>query len=361
MNTTITGVEFRPLIVPVSLDAADASDFVEFVRVRNAVYREVAGTDDDAMTPEELLPHYQPNPEEIRLTWGVHRDGELIGRASVDMPLEDGSRGAFWLVELLREHWGAGIGSAGYELLEQAAREHGRTVLQSWAQHPDAPGPRLEPPTGFGSIPHDHIARFYQRHGYTLEQIERESHLDLTTSGEAVSRLLAEAERASEGYRVVQWVAPTPPEYVEGYAWMKSRMSTDTPAAALEFDEETWDAERVALHDGRVLDGGRTMLVTAAQHLESGGLVAFNELTIGRDATGPSSQQDTLVLKEHRGHKLGQLVKCAGLARWRAEFAPQSPKVITYNAEENRPMLDINEAIGFVPVAYNGAWQKVLT
>lgn len=358
--TPPTGVEFRPLTIPASMDAPDADEFREFTRVRNEVYREISGTDDDTLAPEELLPHYQPSPEEIRYVWVAVVDGEIVGRVGVDIPLEDGSRGAFWLIELLRAHHGRGIGSAGYELIEKTAREHGRSVLQSWAQHPDAPGPRLEAPTGFGSIPDDRVARFYQRHGYRLEQIERESALDLTSTTDDVARLLAEAETAATGYRVVQWQLPTPPERVAGYAWMKSRMSTDTPMGALEFDEETWDAERVARHDRKTLDGGRTMLVTAAEHIDSGELVAFNELVIGADASAASHQEDTLVLKEHRGHKLGQLVKCAGLTTWHGEFAPQSPKVITYNAEENRPMLDINEAIGFAPVAYNGAWKKVV-
>jgi GNAT superfamily N-acetyltransferase len=357
--TTITGLEFRPLVVPASIDAPDAADFVEMVRVRNLIYREISGHDDHRIAADELLPHYRPTEYETRLSWVIVDDGAIIGRVGVDIPHEEGSNAAFWLIELLRETWGRGIGSAAYELVEKTAHEHGRTVLQSWAEHPAAPGAQLTPPTRFGAIPEDHVARFYLRHGYALEQVERNSAFDLTGSFAGVERLLAEAQAASPDYRVVQWFAPTPEEFVAGYAWMKSRMSTDAPSAALEFAEEAWDAARIAEHDGRYTSSGRTIQVTAAQHIETGELCAFNELVIGKDRTEASHQEDTLVLKEHRGHKLGTLVKCAGLLSWR-DVAPASARVITYNAEENRPMLDINEAIGFAPVAYEGAWKKVL-
>lgn len=357
MNT-LTGIEFRPLAIPDSIDAPDAADFVEMVRVRNAVYRQISGHDDHSIAADELLPHFAPNEYERRTIWVIVEDGAIIGRAACDLPLEGESKVAFWLVELLREKWGRGIGTAAYELVERYARDNGRRVLQAWAEHPAAPGPRLTPPTGFGEIPEDHAARFFLRNGFTLEQVERNSAFDLTAPFDTVERLLAEAQAASSDYRVVQWFAPTPPDYAEGYAWMKSRMVTDAPAAALEFDEETWDAARIAEHDAKY--AGRTLQVTAAQHIETGELCAFNELVVGKDRTEASHQEDTLVLKEHRGHKLGTLVKCAGLLSWR-EVAPDSPRVLTYNAEENRPMLDINEAIGFVPIAYEGAWKKVLS
>lgn len=359
MTDSLPGVEFRPLTIPASINDADAADFVEMIRVRNLVYREINGNGDDDVTPDQLLPHYQPDEHGRRSTWVVLVDGEFVGRAGLDIPLEEGSRLAYWEIELLERVWGRGIGQAAHELIVAACNDEDRSVLQAWAARPEGPEARLDAPTGFGSIPLDHVARFFLALGYTLEQVERMSEYDLQQPRDRVQALHEDAIAHAAGYRVVQWESPTPEEYRDGYAWMKSRMSTDAPAANLEFDEEQWDAARLMDVERRHLEGGTRVLVTAAQHIESGALCAFNELTIGQDPTAASFQEDTLVLKEHRGHRLGMLVKTAGLIRWH-ELAPNSPKMITYNAEENRPMLEINETIGFVPVRYVGAWKKTL-
>ncbi|MXS73611.1 N-acetyltransferase [Microbacterium sp. CSI-V] len=359
MSTLPAGLELRPLRIPASIDSPDAADFREMSRVRNLVYREIAGHDDHAMPADELLPVYRPTAAQIRLAWIALWDGEVVGRVGLDLPQEDGARTGFWLIELRRGAWGRGIGRAAHDLIERTAREHGRTILQSWAEHPATDGPHLDAPTGFGRIPLDRAAQFYLDAGYTLEQIVRQSRLDLAGAEPHLRALLTEAEAAASGYRVIQWTLPTPPEFVDAFAYMKSRMITDAPAAGLDYDEEIWDAARVAEWERTYSDADRHLLVTVAQHVDSGELAAFNELVVGKDRTAVTHQEDTLVVASHRGHRLGMLVKCAGLLAWR-EAVPESPRVMTYNAEENRPMLSINETIGFAPIAYEGAWQKVL-
>lgn len=359
MTSLPAGLELRPLHIPSSLDAPDAADFREMVRLRNLVYAEISGHEDSSMPADELLPLYQPKPEMKRFSWIVVFHGDVVGRVGLDLPQEDGARTGFWLIELRRSAWGHGIGRAAFAEIERIARAEGRTVLQAWAEHPAADGPRLAAPTGFGSIPEDHAARFLTASGCTLEQIVRVSRLELDGSRPHLEALLAEAETAAAGYRVVQWTLPTPDEFVESFAWMKSRMVTDAPSADLEFDEEVWDAARVRRYEAGYTDAGRHMLITAAQHVGSGELAAFNELVIGKDRTAATSQEDTLVVAAHRGHRLGMLVKCAGLLAWH-DVAPESPRVMTYNAEENRPMLSINERIGFAPISYEGVWKKVL-
>ncbi len=360
---TTAPYELRPLTVPASVDAPDAADFLAMVDVRNEIYREISDNDDEAATAAQLLPHFQENPDNDKRSWIVIVGDDVVGRVIVDIPAEEGSQVAYWIIELLERVQGRGIGSELLGVVEDTARKAGRTVLESWAEHPEphpgAPTERLAAPTGFGTIPLDRPARYYRRHGHTLEQVDRKSILEFEPSLSTVTAMQAEALVHAAGYRVEQWRLPVPDRYRESFAWAKSRMSTDAPAAGLEVDEEVWDLERLERHEARYLEAGQTVLVTAAVHEASGQVVAFNELCSGADPTATSQQMDTLVLREHRGHRLGQLIKCAGILRWR-EIAPQSPRIITWNAEENRPMLSINEAIGFAPAAYIGAWKKVL-
>nr|MDQ2699153.1 GNAT family N-acetyltransferase [Actinomycetota bacterium] len=71
-------------------------------------------------------------------------------------------------------------------------------------------------------------------------------------------------------------------------------------------------------------------------------------------------QYITIVLEEHRGHKLGMLLKVANLQHLE-QVKPGHPSVTTFNAEENRFMLDVNEAVGFVPIGQESAWRKDLS
>lgn len=348
----------HPLVLPARADAADAAEFRELARVRNEIYRAVSGRDEQDLTPEALLAILRSRKERTTVAWIIRVGDEIVGRAVVDILHEEGSRVALATIELLPRFWARGIGSAVLPHVEAVARDHGRTVIQSWTEQPRSDGPRIAAPTGYGSVPHDHVARFLQRHGFALEQVYRISHLPLAPSNLQRARvLLDEARVAASDYRVVQWTLPTPADRAAGYAWMKSRMSTDAPSAGLETDEEAWDEERLAAAEARLAEMDRTVMVTAAEHIATGTLCAFTELAIGPRADEVTHQEDTLVLREHRGHRLGQLVKSAALLAWPA-VAPRSPSVITYNAEENRPMLAINEALGFTPTAYEGAWKK---
>lgn len=68
-------------------------------------------------------------------------------------------------------------------------------------------------------------------------------------------------------------------------------------------------------------------------------------------------QLDTLVLAELRRHRLGVLIKIANL-RALAAILPAPQLVYTFNAEENRHMLDVNEAVGFRAVGHSGGRRK---
>ena len=349
------------MTIPADLDAADAGDFHAVVELNNTLCLLEIGVDDLNQTAQEMLPSWSDQTDRTQVGFIARRAGEIAGAALFSCANEPGAVAAEVDILVLPQNWGRGAEETLLERVQTEAIRRGRTSLQVWTLHRAQPDERmLTPATGWGHVPATALSDLLVRSGFSLEQVERNSAFDLARPLDPVEIMLEQAiATAGDDYRVVSWTLPTPEHLRDGYADVISRMATDVPSGDLDIDEEAWDADRIARRDVHFQQGGQLVSVAAVEHTPTGRLVAFNELVIGSDRTGVTHQYGTLVLKEHRGHRLGTIVKCANLLRWH-DLAPHSPKVSTFNAEENRAMLDINEKIGFVPVSYAGAWKKIL-
>ena len=259
----------------------------------------------------------------------------------------------------------AGIGSALLAAAEHVVVEHGRTTIIMDSTHtPESPADdpdTIVPPTGSGRINRtDPEAAFALSHGYALEQGERYSVLHLPLPDPAlVDRLHTDAAAtAGDAYRTVSWSGRCPDDLIDAFAVLTTRMTTALPLAGLDIVEEPWDAARVRDRDDTIEATGRRMIVTAAVHAETGELVAYTAIITPLGSV-IAFQEDTLVLDEHRGHRLGMLVKTVNLARLLDEH-PGIRRIHTWNAEENQHMLAINEALGFEAAGIVGLWQKKL-
>lgn len=355
----MAGIVVDELTIPDSLEGPGGAEFVQTIEVRNAAEVRAYGTPDVAFPADEILTHWH-DPHQPQRLWAV-RDGDRIVARAILGWQPDADDPSWVTIQVHPDHEGKGIGSALHETVEAAAREAGFGWMIIYAPSPDAPGERVEPPTGFGSLPAaNREVRFLLDRGYRLEQVERGSRFGLPADLADLERRRADAAAAAGAdYRVLTWTGPTPPEWLADQAMLNTRMSTDAPTAGLEEPEDVWTAERVAEYDARIASGPRTTLTAVAEHVPTGRLVAFSQLAVPHDITRAVNQEDTLVLREHRGHRLGMLLKVANLA-YLEQVAPGHPGVLTWNAEENRPMLDVNEAVGFVPIGYEGAWRKDL-
>lgn len=308
--------------------------------------------------------------------------GSALGMALLELPTSDNTHIASGWVAVDPACAGRGVGSALARHLEQAARAAGRTLMHTWTDHAVAPRPREGPPdaardddereeddeeetvvvptTGRGAVPRDGASRFALGRGFVLEQVERHSVLALPVPADRLDRLGAHAAAvAGPDYRLRTWTDAAPEEMLDPYAVLHTRMSTDVPLGGLEFEEEVFDGPRVRELERLHRDSGHRLLVAVAEHVPTGVLAGFTMLTVREGEHLAVHQDSTLVLRNHRGHRLGLLVKVANVRALGAAF-PTATRVHTWNAAENAPMLAVNDALGFTPGGVQGQWQKRL-
>jgi GNAT superfamily N-acetyltransferase len=352
----------RRVIIPASVDDPDAADFIGAITVRNAALRLATGSDDLAFTPADMLPNWS-NPEfrPLRMFVAVEH-GEVVGRGVYDMIAGVDAPEVMVIIEVAPTAVRRGVGTALFDRLREESVADGRAFIQAHSSVPIGDAAEwLEAPTGFGRIPLDSPgAQFAIATGATLEQVERTSRLAVPTDPLHLQELFDEARAAAGAdYRVISWVGETPEDRIDDLASLMTRMSTEAPTAGLEASEAVWDASRVRARDATHGERGGSLCVSVAEYIPTGHLVAFTDLSAPGDTDQAILQGKTLVLTEHRGHRLGMLLKVANL-QLLANLRPGHSGILTFNAEENRPMLAVNEAIGFEPVGYDAVWKLAL-
>ena len=318
--------------------------FDEWAEVFAADGRHVFGADHTAHSADELR-EMSRSTSQHRISWAaVDRSGRVVGAAGLVMPRHDNLSQALLMVVVHPDHRRRGVGTALLEHVESAARDHGRTVLLTETQW--RVGARDESGEDFAAP-----------HGYAGAQTVLRSSLSLPADRARLGSALA--AHGSDGYAVKTCWDGIPDAWLAGRAELSRRMSTDIPMGDLVLEEERWDEERVRTDYQRIAAIGRRVVDAYALDEATGELVGYTQVQVPQAHPRVAFQQDTLVVREHRGHGLGLRMKAAGTLAL-MEQSPATTRVRTWNADDNAAMLAVNHAIGYVQDGMMREWQKVV-
>lgn len=341
MTEDVRLVEVDPAEDPVTARAALA--------LGQAVQREREG-EWSAPPGEELLRARWADPDARHALWVAleagSEAGSVVGAAQLRIALTEPTAPGWLQVAVAPGSRRRGIGSALVAAAVRRAREEGRNGLE-WVTH----GPAEGGGPGRGVWPDD---AFANRLGARAAQVAVPSVCLLPLDAERAAALAAEVAAHAGDYDVVVWGEAVPEELLADRALLRSRMSSEQPMGDRVAPEEVWDGARWRAEEAREAMRGPA-LSAGAVHRATGRLVAVSDVHMSRLRPEVARQGDTLVLAEHRGHRLGLAVKL-GLARALAERHPHVRAVTTNNDAVNAPMLAVNTALGYRPTGRATIW-----
>jgi GNAT superfamily N-acetyltransferase len=177
-----------------------------------------------------------------------------------------------------------------------------------------------------------------------IEEVRRIQYLSEIAPG-TIAMLRASADKAADGYSLVSWDGPIPDEYLGPMAEIFNAFA-DAPHGE-NTEPEVWDADRVRERTGKAVRAGLLRSHSVAAVCDSTGeMAAFTEIGVIPEHASWGWQQLTAVIRTHRGHRLGLLVKMEMLSLL-ASAEPQLERIATGNAASNQHMIAVNEQLGY--------------
>lgn len=300
----------------------------------------------DLWTPWEVarraLPEPRPHARSVLLA--AHDGERTVGAGGLELMDLDNTHVAFLKPYVAPSDRGRGVGSALLAALEERAAADGRTTVISDAHTPmegDSPG-----------------SRFAAARGYAVANRDTIKAADLAATEHTWTDLEDEAVERLDGYRLVWWRDRAPEEHVAALAVLHSRFLGEIPLGDLDLQPQVFDVQRIRDGEERRLRTGHTTLLVAAL-APSGELVGYSSLVLPRESPRVADIDSTLVLPEHRGHRLGLAMKVLLHQRLRAE-SPETELLVTGNADANDHMNAVNERLGYTAVDRSLGLQKLL-
>jgi RimJ/RimL family protein N-acetyltransferase len=253
---------------------------------------------------------------------------EPVGRVGLYTSEYDNLDQAWVDLSIHPDHRRRGYGTAAMRAVFDVAREMGRTKI-SWF------GWVSERTTGFAASL-----------GYEPKSVAvcRRQFLKELDPGLAEEQY-AEAMPHAVDYRLVRMTLPTPDDLLPALAEATAAIN-DAPLDDLEMEDEVFTSERIKAYETAQLANGSRVYRIIARHRGTGEIAGLTVVALNSETPTFGFQHDTSVVKSHRGHRLGQLLK-ADMMRWLAEVEPQLETVDTFNAESNDHMIAVNERLGY--------------
>jgi GNAT superfamily N-acetyltransferase len=269
----------------------------------------------------EPAEHYLYTPED-----GTDPVGVLV----VDLPTRDNLHLVWAQIFVHPDHRRRGHGSVIMNEVLRIARRADRNTIWVWTAEDDDQGAQC----------------FVERFGFRYASHDaRRRQMLADVDQTELQRVWASAEAAAADYCLERLQLPIRDSVLNELVDVTAAIN-DAPMGDLTYEDEKFDLQRLRDLETGVIGRGERGYRVLARHRMTGELGGHTMVIVHPLMSGVGGQADTAVARQHRGHRLGLLLKI-DMMHWLAEVEPQLKIIETWNNVDNAFMINVNEAMGY--------------
>jgi GNAT superfamily N-acetyltransferase len=254
---------------------------------------------------------------------------EAVGVLAVDLPTRDNLHLVWAEIVVHPDHRRRGHGSVIMNEVVRRTREASRNTIWVGTAEDDQGARKFVEGFGFSYASHD------ARRRQVLADVDQA----------AVQRLWSVAQQQAAAYCLERFRPPTADEILGELVEVTAAIN-DAPMGDLTYEDEKFDLQRLQDFETALVGRGERAYRVIARDRQTGDVGGHTIVAIHPLRPEIAGQGDTAVARQHRGHRLGLLLKI-DMMHWLAEAEPQLKIIQTWNNVDNAFMINVNEALGY--------------